>query len=166
MQYIELDGIVKKTKTFDKAGNENLDSSKICVYNESKKLVAVFYTNKKGKCKFRLPLNKKFTIEIGKKGFVSKLIEVNTKVPPERKIGYGFPFEISIFEELKELDTSILQKPIAKISFSMSQNQFAYDYMNTDYINNELRRQYKEYYFLREVDADFKKDSLDTQNKK
>lgn len=144
VQFIQLNGIIKKTTVFDKAGSEPLDSAKVLIFNENNRLVAEHTTTKKGTCKFKLPLNKKFTIAITKKGYVTKLIEVNTSTPPEKKIKYGFPFEVSIFEEVSGIDYSILTTPVAKIIFVPEENNFGYDNSKREIINSKLKKQYEE----------------------
>ena len=155
-QYLELRGIVRKSARIDQNGNKFLDSATIKTYNEKKILVAVNYTDKKGKCKIKLPLNKGiYTVEISKPFCVSKIILVDTQLPPEKKIIYVIPFDLSIFEEVKGLDVSVLKDPVAKIIYNDVVSQFDYDIAYTNAVNAKLKTMYNEYYFLQKVDKDF-----------
>jgi len=112
------------------------------------------FTNKKGRCSFKLPLDKVFKIEVSKHGFVTKFFEVNTKVPSEKRGEFSFVFDIDIFEEVKGLDVSVLQKPIAKVAYNVINEAFAYDVNYTSRINFDLKKMYKNYYLLQQMDAD------------
>jgi hypothetical protein len=95
-----------------------------------------------------MPLNKNLKVEVVKKGFVSKSIAINTKIPESKKDAFSFYCEISIFEEIKGLDVTVLNSPIAKINYSSSLNGFQYDVNYTNKINGELMNLYKKYYEL------------------
>ena len=159
-EYLELRGIVLQSKSSEKGEAKFLDSAFITIYDGTKKPLVTFASSRKGKCDFKLPLNSKFTIEITRKGFVTKFIEVNTKVPNEKRAAYIFPFSIDIFENVKGLDVSVLKKPIAKINYSFGTDHFNYDYAYTDSINNELKKMYKDYYFLQTIENDIGSDSV------
>ncbi len=108
----------------------------------------------KGKCKIELAINKKYTMIIGKDGYVTKIITINTWVPKANERNYLFPFEVDIFEKLKDLDIAILSKPIAKINFNNFTRQFDYDYNYTARINASIKRLYQDYYLLEKSDND------------
>lgn len=154
LYYLELRGTVRHLKGENKEESQVLDSAVIKVFNEKNVLVAEYLTGRKGRCNFKLPLNRKFIVQVSKRDFVSKMIEVNTKVPPEKKMAYIFPFTVDIFEEVPGLDLSVLKKPIARISYLFPVQQFDYDNVYTSKINMELKKMYKEYYFLQKVASD------------
>ena len=159
-EYLEMRGIVMQSKRTEKGEGKLLDSAMVTIYDGLHKPLVIFRTNKKGKCDFRLPLNQKYTIEVTCTGFVTKFLEVNTKVPDDKKAAYIFPFSIDIFEAVKGLDVSVLKKPIAKVNYSFSQDHFSYDFTYTDRINNELKKMYKNYYFLQTVENEVGADTL------
>ena len=159
-EYLEMRGIVLQSKRTEKGEGKLLDSAMVTIYDGTHKPLVTFRTTKKGKCDFRLPLNQKFTIEVTRKGYVTKFLEVNTKVPDDKKAAYIFPFSIDIFEAVKGLDVSVLKKPIAKVNYSFSQDHFSYDFTYTDRINNELKKMYKNYYFLQTVENEVGSDTL------
>jgi len=154
MYYLELRGTVRHLKGENKDEAHILDSAVIKVFNEKNVLVGEYFTNRKGRCNFKLPLNRKFIVQVSKEGFVSKMIEVNTKVPLEMKLAFIFPFSVDIFEEVEGLDLSVLKKPIARISYLFPIKQFDYDNVYTSKINTELKKMYKDYYHLQKVTAD------------
>jgi len=151
--YLEMKGIVRHSKGKEKDNTIPLDSALITIYT-GEIPYSEFLTNKKGKCNFKLPLNKQFKIEVTKPGFVSKSFEVDTKLPNDKKGEYVFAFDIDVFEEIKNLDVSVLKKPIAKVSYNLIQEQFMYDVNYTNRINFELKKMYKNYYLLQQQAAD------------
>jgi hypothetical protein len=104
--YLEMKGNVRQSKGSEKEESKLLDSCVITIYNGDIPYSEI-WTNKKGKCMFKLPLDKTFRIEVSKPGYVTKSFEVNTKVPNEKKNTFGFNFDIDIFEEIKGLDVSL-----------------------------------------------------------
>lgn len=111
-------------------------------------------TNEKGKCTFRLPLNKTFKIQVSKFGYVTKYFEVNTKVPPPNMSTYTFNFDVDLFEDTKKLDVTVLKKPIAKVTFDVIYQRFQYDEAYTGRINFEIKKMYKQYFELQKQQAD------------
>lgn len=143
--YIEMKPVVRHSRGMD-SDDVLLPGAFVKVFNERGQIVAVFETNKKGKTLIRLPLNRRFTLEIGKNGFVSKRLEINTKVPPEKKYVYSFPFDIDIFQDVAKLDVSVLKKPVAKITYIPIDENFGYDTDYTNKVNADLKKMYKEYF--------------------
>ncbi|MEO6902538.1 MAG: hypothetical protein ABI315_05205 [Bacteroidia bacterium] len=151
--YLELTGRVRQMKNLTKNKGDNpwLDSAVVTIYNDTS-LYSQLITNNRGRCSFKLDLNKSYKIKISKRGFVTKFIEVNTLVPKFRIASYEFEFDIDIFESIKDLDVSVLEKPIAKVMYSASENSFAYDIAYTNRINESLKKMYHNYYLLQKMD--------------
>ncbi len=145
--WLEMRGVVRKTQPELKSNQKGtlLDSAEILVYTDSVKLVGTNFTSKHGECRFKLPLNRKIRIEIRKKGFVSKYIDINSTVPPDKKMAYIFPFDIDLFEEIPDLDVSILKKPIAKVKYDSDKANFEYDQLFTNSVNQALKVLYQSY---------------------
>jgi hypothetical protein len=148
-EYLEMRGVVKISKTSEKGIYQLLDSALVRIYSDTLKpcLLALF-TDKKGKCDFRLPLNRKYFIVISKPGYVPKKLEVTTAVPVEKRSAFIFPFSVDIFVIVEGLDVSPLRKPIAKIFYATNDDHFIYDYTYTNKVNADLKKLYKEYYSL------------------
>jgi hypothetical protein len=151
--YLELKGNVRQSKGALKDEIVPLDSALITIYSGNIPMSEI-WTNKKGRCVFKLSLDKTYMIEVTKKGFITKIFEVNTKVPFDKKDSYSFSFDIDIFEDIKGLDVSVLKKPVAKVSYNMIMEQFAYDVNYTSRINSDLKKMYKNYYLLQKIEAD------------
>jgi hypothetical protein len=158
--FLEMKGNVRKSKISEKEESKSLDSTLITIYMNDIPFSET-WTNKKGKCTFKLPLGKQFKIEVSKAGYVSKLFEVDTKVPSDKRDEYSFSFDIDIFEEITNLDVSVLKKPIAKVSYNIIMEQFAYDINYTSRINLELKKMYKNYYLLQKMENDTALDGSD-----
>jgi hypothetical protein len=153
--YLELRGNVRHLKgnESEKSSIKPLDSALITIYYGDIPYSEI-WTNKKGKCSFKLPPDKNFKIEISKNGFVTKSIAVNTKIPPEKRDTYTFNFDVDLFEVVKGLDVSVLNNPIAKVSYHLGDENFGYDVAYTSKINADLKKMYKNYYRLQKIEAD------------
>lgn len=151
--YLEMKGNVRKAKENEEDQSKALDSALVSIYSNGIPL-SELWTNKKGRCNFKLPLDKVFKIEVSKPGFVSKNFEVSTKIPADKRAAYSFSFDIEIFEEVKNLDVSVLKNPIAKVAYNVIMEQFAYDVRYTSKINLDLKKLYKNYYELQKIEAD------------
>jgi hypothetical protein len=151
--YLEMKGTVKEMKGAEKEEEKLLDSVLVTISQNGIPYTEL-WTNKKGRCSFKLACDKTFHIEVSKPGYVTKFFEVNTKVAHDKRRAYSFVFDIDIFEEVKGLDVAVLQKPIAKVSYNHLEEQFAYDVTYTSRINFELRKMYKNYYMLQKIEAD------------
>ncbi len=152
--YLELRATVRQFKGEDKeAESKPLDSVLITIFNGDLAYSEI-WTNKKGKCSFKLPLDKTLKVQVAKKGFVTKSIAVNTKVPMANKDAFSFNCDVDIFEEVKGLDVTVLSSPIAKITYSHSMENFQYDVSYTNRVNIELKKMYMKYYKLQESQND------------
>lgn len=158
-------GLIFVSKTSEKGEAKLLDSATVNIYTIERKYLVTFNSTKKGKCEFRLPLNSKFIVEVTRAGMVTKYLEVNTTVPKEKRAAFIFPFTIDIFADIKGLDVSILKKPIAKVGYSYTNDHFNYDYTYTDRINNDLKKMYKDFYFIQTLDEEIGGDSLKPKQK-
>lgn len=97
---------------------------------------------KKGKKKFRFILKKNldYSIRVSKKGYVSRLINVNTRLAAEYDDIYRFSFETSLIESSgsEKLNKELLDFPIAIIYFDPKKECFNYDREYTSRIKKEL----------------------------
>ena len=157
--YLEMQYLVRDSKGPYKADEKKTVKGVIIkIMNEKNYLVATYFTAKNGKCEFRLPLDKKFTLLISKTGYVTKIVEVSTIVPKEVNAAFVFPADIAIFQVVEGLNTSVLNKPVAKVQFNTIQKDFQYDIVYTNRVNGELKKMYKEYYTLKRQEGKKKKD--------
>lgn len=147
--YLEVNGSIREMKNINTDSGDNpwLDSAVVTVYLNNAVYTRVL-TTRRGKCTFRLPLDRLYTVELSKPGYVSKRFEVNTKTPPNKKDAFDFYFDMNIFEYIEGLDAKVLDKPIAIVYYNVTNNQFEYDAAYTNRINNDLKLMYRNYYLL------------------
>jgi hypothetical protein len=95
---------------------------------------------KEGKKEFRFVLNKNtsYSIKISKKGYVSKLISIDTKIPNDnRNFGlYSFAFETDLVKEklMRKLKKDVPDLPIATVCFDSRSDSFSDDKHSTAHI--------------------------------
>ncbi|NQX98048.1 MAG: hypothetical protein HRT73_09235 [Flavobacteriales bacterium] len=114
-----------------------------------------------GKFEVNLDPNAVYVIEFSKFGYVTKRMEFSTKnVPPDdAKYGFDFPMEMNLFEEVPDLDVSILNQPIAKVAFNPETGYMDYDAAYTKSIKKELDRLKKELAERQKADAANRKEN-------
>lgn len=99
--------------------------------------------NDKKDFNFLLTSNDYYSIRISKKGFISKVISIDTKISEQSasKNEYQFYFEAKLIGEdkLQKLNKEVLDLPIALISFDEKKDIFTY---NKKYTANIKRRMY------------------------
>lgn len=140
---LEVEGVVKEVKE-----NKNLVSVAFNIVDEHRKKLGVYYSDELGKCNFKLPIGRHLILNISKKGYVTKIVHINTCVPVNKKSSDPFLFDVCLFETVKGIDVSILRKPIANITYLDYMNCFFYNYAYTDMVNNKLKKAYSDYYRL------------------
>jgi hypothetical protein len=118
-----------------KKDSKKLDGATVTLFKNGKEQEKTV-TSPSGKFNFKLESNADYTIKFSKPGHVSKIVSVSTKgIPPDDIMGFKegediFTFagwEISLFEEIPGLNTSILNNPVAKISYNSVARTFDYD---------------------------------------
>jgi hypothetical protein len=101
---------------------------------------------KEGKKKFRFILSKnlRYGIRITKKGYLSRLISIDTEMSDNTEMFglHKFEFETKLYKEeiSKLLNTDALDFPIALVQFDYEQECFSYNKEYTAYIKNEMRK--------------------------
>lgn len=147
--YLEMRGRVLESHGQNDDEKRGLDSAQYTVFNENDQPVLSGYSDSKGKLSFKLPLDRKFTLHITRKGFVRKMIIVDTHVPKEAHKVLYFSFDVDIFEQISGLDVSVLEKPVARVAYKPADKIFSYDIAYTNKVNAALQKMYREYYALR-----------------
>lgn len=96
----------------------------------------------KKKFKFVLSKNSYYALRISKKGYISKLISVNTELEIQPEGIYKFVFEISLLREeaIKRLNEDALDFPVAIVHFDYEKECFSYNKEYTDNIKKELHK--------------------------
>ncbi|MBI3521151.1 MAG: hypothetical protein HY062_17555 [Bacteroidetes bacterium] len=88
--------------------------------------------------KFDLKRDAIYSIRISKKGFITKLISIYTRIPEDETNVYRLDFETELIEEhlSKKLDADALDFPITIIYYDEKADSF---YYNEEYTNNIKR---------------------------
>ncbi|MBL7931138.1 MAG: hypothetical protein JNL60_04530 [Bacteroidia bacterium] len=119
---------------------------------------------KEGKKQFKFILHKnsRYGIRIQKKGYINKIISIDTDMEGQSEnFGlYRFMFETTLISEAvrKRMNEDIIDFPIAIIRFDHEEQTFSYDKKYTSYIKRELyntsgNRSHKENHILPELAA-------------
>jgi len=90
--------------------------------------------------KFLLKKNTVYTIKISKRGYISRLVCVDTKLADVMDDLYSFSFETKLInaEESGKLNKEFLDFPIALIYFDSKKDCFVYDKEYTSRIKKEI----------------------------
>ena len=131
--YLAIDGKVEKDA-------KRLDGAVVTLLKNGSEKEKI-NTSSTGKFMFKLEPDADYTIKISKPGHVSKLLSVNTRnVPPEEAVkeGYVFPISVTLFEEVANLDVSILNQPIGKLFYSKADQNFDFDEAYTKSMQAQL----------------------------
>ena len=154
--YLEMKGTIQRyvgAADIDEDKLPPVEAATITIF-EGSKVYLKLETNSKGKCDFRLPLEHIFKIQVSKNGFVSKYFEVKTVVPKTNFGKYEFNFNLDIFEEIKNMDVSVLKKPIGKVFFDPDNKRFEYDDIYSSEVNLTSKQLYKNYFELEQARID------------
>lgn len=91
---------------------------------------------------YKLEANSYYTIEISKKGFVTRSIGINTNIPSTVSLDriFQYEFEVTMFQEKKETDDYYLDFPVALISYDSSKEVFINNTAYTNHIKKMIQR--------------------------
>ncbi len=102
-------------------------------------------TDRNGKFKIRVPANGEYIVTVTKSGYITKRFAISTRnIPVERATNpfSEFDVEIEIFQLYPGLDYSVLNKPIARITYNPAPDvdDFDYDKVYAEQMRSELER--------------------------
>ncbi|MCW3077648.1 MAG: hypothetical protein JWO32_2257 [Bacteroidetes bacterium] len=143
--YLQINARVKQITKLSGMYDKVLDSVRVAVYNETNKNTRVFYSDEEGFVSVKLPLNHQYQMHFSRNGLITKTIQIDTRVSKELTC-YLYRFEVDMFEDIKEIDASILQSPVAEVKFNESLMCFDYTSRYTDEVNANLKKEYVKYY--------------------
>lgn len=132
---IAIDGKVYK-------GSKKLSGAIVVLYKNGE-VDKKYRTNDVGKFTFTLKPDNDYLIEIGKEGFVTKRISFSTENVPPDNVRSGFPaysISVDLFEDIKGLNTSILDEPIGLIRYYAKGDNFDFDEDYTYAIQDQLKK--------------------------
>lgn len=118
-----LNGLVK-----DMDSKDHLEGASIQLFKtKGNQKVSTQPTGPNGRFKFQFEPNQEYTIKVCKQGYVCKIISISTmNVATGDGItsNYKFDATIELFEEVKGVDYSILEKPIGQIFYNETMKVF------------------------------------------
>ena len=106
---------------------------------ESSNLITEKRTDKLGKFKLKLPLNKEIILEVGAKGLVTKKIKFDTHVP-ETGFYWTYNFTVELFMDIEGLDVSVLNQPVTIVKYNKDYDEFEYDKSYTNLMKDKLKK--------------------------
>jgi hypothetical protein len=146
IHYLEMQcEVTEPTKENGKISSEAVPVVLFRIYDDKGALIKAVFADEKGKCKFRLGFQKKYKIIISRKGFYSKILSIDTKIPTDLNTAYIFPADITFYREQEKLDAKIFKEPIAIIIFSSKTKQFEYDDLYSKKLDYDLKKIKTEY---------------------
>jgi len=131
--------------------NKRLSGAVVTLMQNSRKIQEII-TPLSGKFIFVLKPGNEYLIEVSKPGFVQKILSFSTKNIPDEVVADGFPtfpVEISLFEDIEGLNTSILDYPVGRIAYSLVYDEFGIDRNYARSIEADLQALYKQLRLLR-----------------
>ena len=96
----------------------------------------------KSKFEFPLEYDCDYVFSFIKDGFITKKVQVSTKVPKEKQTleFESFKFDVEIFKQYEGVNTVIFNQPVGKIRFNDVLNEFDYDTDYTKSIQSEITK--------------------------
>jgi hypothetical protein len=141
IHYLEMQcAVTEPIKDKGKITSEVVPVVLFRIYDDKGALIKAVFADEKGKCKFRLGFQKKYKIIISRKGFYSKILSIDTKIPTDLNTAYIFPADITFYREQAKLDAKIFKEPVAIIIFSTKTKQFEYDDLYSRKLSYDLKR--------------------------
>jgi hypothetical protein len=159
----------------DMDSKKSLDGVNVVVTNaKTNGKVHTIATPSNGRFKFQLEPNKEYLIKVNKPGYVGKIISVSTmnvNLTSGTTSIYKFDMKVELFQEMKEVDYSILQKPIGQIYYDEGKRDFewnadAFVRSKIEEMENEVKKkQQEEKDKLKKEEEDKKKAEQDAKKK-
>ncbi len=131
---LETLGIVE-----DEKGEKVSDVLVVVTKDPAGTMVEKLTTGRKGNFNVALGLNKEFIITFSKPGYITKKINVNTKVINTKETYFQYPYTLILSRNLgKNYGPEILGKPIVKVYYNPNKTEFDFDSLYFAAIKKEL----------------------------
>lgn len=144
--YLEMHGKIKQASEYEFEEQHYIESAQISVLCLSNKKNDIVYSNHFGECHFRLALNNQYILKISKKGWLTKTINIDTRLSKQKTKRYHLYFDTEMFEDIKGVKVTTLNSAIANVDYNEYLNNFDYNYKYTDEVNRSLKKIYSEYF--------------------
>lgn len=138
---VKIYGEIKNETT-----NKRMDGVTVSLYESGSK-VSSQKTSGNGKFDFDLDYDKIYKFKFEKPGFVTKKLEVDTRnIPPAEKERGEFirPIDMTLFEDIEDVDFSVLEEPIGKFAYDYQMNDILHDEKHTKQMKKKLDKMFKE----------------------
>lgn len=165
-----LNGLVKDMDT-----KNQLEGASIQLFKtKGNQKVSTYPTTSSGRFKFQLEPNQDYTIKVCKQGYVCKIISVSTmNVATGDGITSNFKFDatIELFEEVKGVDYSVLNKPIGQIYYNETMKVFewtadSFTRSKIEELEEEVKKKQKEAKDAKKKEEEEKKKAEEEARKK
>jgi tetratricopeptide (TPR) repeat protein len=118
-RYLEINGTAELNL-------KPVSNAEITLYEEKSNIKSV-KTGSSGRFSFKLDMNKDYTIEVSKEGYVSKKIRFITKIPDEVTGIWVREFAIGLVKYCEGVNYSVLNDPVDVIKYSVRRQDFDSD---------------------------------------
>lgn len=141
--FVSLKCLVKENK-------KGLENATVSIYlDSSAALLKKVKSDANGIAEFIVPLQQFYTIKVSKKGYLTKIVTIDTKMPKAHYVSdYSFEFSVDMLVEVPGLDASILKYPVSKIFFNTFTKKFDYDFNYIVKILKDLKKFYDNHKLL------------------
>jgi hypothetical protein len=127
----------------------------IHIYSEDSLVYTMQSSNKSGLFNFFLPFNHSFKVVLSKPGYYDKFFMVNTTFTRKSMLSqYEIEFSTDMFKTMDEMNVDVLKKPLVEIEFNKIRNEFVFDPIYTQSINDEMAKLYANYAIQQKLEAD------------
>lgn len=146
IHYLEMQCLISEPiKDKGKISSNEVPVVLFRIYDDKGALVKAVFADEKGKCNFRLGFQRKYKVILSKRGFYSKTITIDTKIPSDLNTAYTFPADITFLREQPKLDAKVFKDPVAIIVYSEKTKQFEYDMLYSKKLSFDLKKVNDEY---------------------
>lgn len=156
VKYDSTSCLLLEGKVFNACDGED-GECKIELFQDGKKIDSLMLKENKKMFRFVLKKNSYYGVVISKKGYISRLVSVNTKISSESELIHKFSFNTTLPSELESeyFNTDALDFPVAVIQYDEQDDSFRHSDEYTNNIKREMRTVYRDIV----VSADKKKGS-------
>lgn len=135
-------------------GKAHLGGVNVSLFFENKKVEQV-RTLEDGSFELMLRFDRKYILEISKFGFVTKKFIFNTEIPEGVKKDniFSFPMMVELFPPFEEIDTKLLENPLAEIEYDEETMMFAFDLESATEIMRKVQALQQEITLILEAKA-------------
>lgn len=111
---------------FLRDGRKSISGSLVQLYSQGA-LLTVNETTISGAFEFNLELNREYLIVFASFGYISKSMLIDTSVRDKELSQWDYGFNVELFPEIEEMDFTIFQLPVAKITYQLNWGEFDFD---------------------------------------